>query len=95
MYLYETHLHTCPVSACSKASVRDNMEFYRSLGYEGIFITDHFMDGNIGCDRALPWEQQLDFYCSAYEEGKKLEQELGLKVFFGVECSYKGTDFLL
>ena len=95
MYLYETHLHTSPVSACATASVRENLEYYKSLGYDGVFITDHFIDGNIGGDRSLPWEQQLCFYCSAYEEGKAIGKELGLKVFFGVECSYKGTDFLL
>ena len=97
LYKYETHLHTSPVSACASASVREHMEFYKSKGYDGIFITNHFIDGNIGFDRNKPYtyEEIINFYCSDYEEAKKMEEEIGLKVFFGVESSYGGTDFLI
>ena len=95
MYRYETHLHTSPVSRCAKHSVRENLEFYKSLGYDGIFITNHFLDGNINIDKTLPYEEQLEFYCSDYEEGLRLSEEIGIKVFFGVEMSYHGTDFLV
>ena len=47
MYKYETHLHTSPVSKCAIASVRDSLEFYKSLGYDGVFITNHFIQGNM------------------------------------------------
>ena len=47
MYKYETHLHTFPVSNCASAEVRENLEFYKSLSYDGVFITNHFLDGNI------------------------------------------------
>ena len=95
MYLYETHLHTTPVSKCARKTVRENLEFYKSLGYDGVFITDHFLDGNISVDPALSYAERLDFYCSAWKEGLKIGEELGIKVFFGVELSYKGTDFLV
>ena len=55
MYIYETHLHTSPVSKCAKAEV----------------------------------------YFSDYEKALKLAEEIGIKVFGGVETSYKGTDFLV
>ena len=48
MYKYETHLHSSPVSKCGSYSVRDNMEFYKEIGYDGIFLTNHFLDANIG-----------------------------------------------
>lgn len=95
MYKYETHLHTYPVSKCGKASVKETVEFYKSLGYDGIFITNHFLDGNVNIDRNLPYEEKIDFYFSDYEEGVKIGKELGLKVFLGVELAYKGTDFLV
>ena len=54
MYKYETHCHTAPVSKCGKASVKDTVSFYKQLGYDGIFITNHFLDGNINPEaRAL------------------------------------------
>ena len=52
MYKYETHLHTYPVSGCAKAGVRESLEFYKSLGYDGVFITNHFLDGNVNLDHS-------------------------------------------
>ncbi len=95
MYRYETHLHTAPASKCARASVRENLTFYKSVGYDGVFITNHFLDGNVGCDKSLPYGEQLDFYLADYEEGRAIGREIGLKVFFGVELSHGGTDFLV
>lgn len=94
-YRYDTHVHTFPVSRCAKASPRETVEFYKSLGYDGIFITNHFLDGNINIDRDEPYEKKIEFYFSDYEEAVKVGREVGLKVFFGAELSYKGTDFLI
>ncbi len=47
MYKYETHLHTFPVSRCAQKSVRENLEVYKALGFDGVFITNHFLNGNI------------------------------------------------
>ncbi len=95
MYLYETHLHTYPVSKCAKFGVRENLEFYKQMGYAGVFITNHFLDGNINIASDTPYEDRLKFYFADYEEGIRLGKEIGLSVFFGVEMSYKGTDFLV
>lgn len=95
MYRYETHLHTFPVSKCGKVTVREALEFYKNLDYDGVFITNHFIDGNIGADKNDSYEKLMEFYFSDYEEGVKIGKELGLKVFFGNEVSYKGTDFLI
>ena len=94
-HLYETHLHTFPVSKCARATVREMLELYKSLGYTGVFITNHFIDGNINCDSSLPYEERIEFYFSDYEEGVRIGNELGLSVFFGIESSYGGTDFLV
>lgn len=95
MYRYETHLHSAPVSKCGSYSVRENMEFYKSLGYDGIFLTNHFLDANIGGDRSLPYEEQIEFYFTDIELGESLEEEVGIKFFWGIETSYLGTDFLV
>ena len=95
MYLYETHLHTFPVSRCGRASVRESLEFYKSIGYDGVFVTNHFLDGNINIDGEMDYKDAVEFYFSDYECGKALEEEIGIKVFCGVELSYRGTDFLV
>lgn len=95
MYYYETHLHTYPVSRCAKAGVRDNLEFYKEMGYDGVFITNHFLDGNININQPMSYEEKIHFYFSDYEEALTLGKEIGIKVFSGVETSYGGTDFLV
>ena len=97
MYKYETHLHTSPVSRCGKASVRENLEFYKELGYDGVFITNHFIDGNVNIDIDAPmsYEEKINFYFSDYEDAVELGKKIGIKVFCGVEISYGGTDFLI
>lgn len=94
-YLYETHLHTSPVSKCARSTVKEMLEFYKELGYDGIFITNHFLDGNLNYDKSAPYEEQIEFYFSDYEQAVLLSKEIGIKVFLGVESSYKGTDFLI
>lgn len=94
-FLYETHLHTSPISKCGRFSVRDNLLFYKSMGYAGVFVTNHFIDGNFGGDRSLPLEEQIRFYFSEIDEAKRLGEEIGIDVFYGIESSYHGTDFLI
>ena len=95
-YLYETHLHTIPVSRCASATVRESLKCYKALGYDGIFITNHFIDGNISCARDLPYAERLNYYFSDYEEALEIGKEIGIKVFLGIETSYfDGIDFLV
>ena len=88
MYLYETHLHTSPISACGKAGVRETLEHYKSIGYAGVFMTDHFIDANFDlAARELSYEERIEHYFSAYEEGKLIGDEIGLSVFPGFEMA--------
>lgn len=95
MYKYETHLHTMPVSRCAVATVEESLKFYKNLGYDGVFITNHFLDGNINIDPDASYAEKIEFYFSDYEKGIEIGEKIGIKVFCGVEISYKGTDFLI
>lgn len=95
MYKYETHLHTCPVSKCATASIREHLEVYKKLGYDGIFVTNHFLDGSLNIDKSKSYEERLNFFFTDYEEGVKIGKELGIKVFCGMESNYLGADFLV
>ena len=96
MYLYETHVHTAPLSACAKANARDTLTFYKSAGYAGVFLSDHFLDGNLDPRlRELSYEERIHAYFDAQEEGIRIGKELGIDVFSAFEMSYKGTDFLV
>ena len=96
MFLYETHMHTSPVSHCARVSVEDALKYYKSAGYAGVFMTEHFLDGNINVEvRQLPYEERINYYFSAYEEGKIIGEKIGLPVFLGIEMTYAGIDFLV
>lgn len=94
-YLYETHCHTMPVSKCASASARDTVEFYKRLGYAGVFITNHFIDSPQDIDSRLSYEQKLRYFFSGYEEAKRVGDEMGIDVFCGAEIGYGGTHFLV
>ena len=46
MYRYETHMHTSQASACAFSTGAEMARAYAAAGYTGIFITDHFFNGN-------------------------------------------------
>ena len=95
MYRYETHLHTYPVSRCAKVGVRETLDFYKGLDYDGVFLTNHFLDGNLNIDADASFEEKMEFYLSDYREAVAYGKEIGLRVFFAPELSYAGTDFLI
>lgn len=94
-YLYETHCHTLPVSKCAKVSARDAVEFYKRIGYAGVFITNHFIDSYQDIDPSLSYTEKLRYFFSGYEEAKRVGDEIGIDVFCGVEMGYGGTHFLV
>ena len=76
MYKYETHLHTWPVSRCGQVGVAENLAFYKEQGYDGVFITNHFLDGNVNIDHRKSYEEKIAFYFSDYEKGLEAGRKL-------------------
>ncbi|MBE5777685.1 MAG: histidinol-phosphatase [Clostridiales bacterium] len=95
MYLYEMHLHTAPVSACAGATPEESVRFYHRIGYDGLFITNHFIDGNIAINSDTPYEDKIRFYFADYYAALETGKELGCKVYSGLEMCHQGTEFLI
>lgn len=96
MYKYEMHCHTVYSSACSDMPADEIVNMYLANGYDGIVVTDHFLNGSTTVYSRLPggtYEEQIDLFCRGYEQVKEAAGNK-LKVFFGLEFSYKGTDIL-
>lgn len=93
-YKYETHMHTSEVSACSRVSAKEQVEFYADMGYSGIVVTDHFFNGNTTVPSDLEWKEKVEKFCEGYVRALVAGKELGVDVFFGWEYSFLGTDFL-
>ncbi|MBE5861533.1 MAG: GNAT family N-acetyltransferase [Lachnospiraceae bacterium] len=95
LYRYETHLHTVEGSACGVTPGSEYPAIFKELGYDAIFITDHFFHGNTRPSRDLPWPEYVDAYMKGYEEAKKAGDEIGFKVFFGIEENFEGDEFMI
>lgn len=93
MYRYELHCHTAHTSACSRMSATELVDLYLANGYDGIFVTDHFLNGNTTVDCSLPYAEAVSRFADGYREVKAVAGDR-LQVFFGLEYSYKGTDVL-
>lgn len=88
-------MHTSEASACAYSTAAQMADKYKSEGYTGIFVTDHFFNGNSAVPRDLPWQDRIELYCKGYENAKKRGDEIGLDVFFGFEYGDGGSDFLI
>jgi len=94
-FLYETHMHTCLASACGTSTGKEHAQYYKSIGYTGIIMTDHFFRGNTAVPRDLPWEERVDLYWRGYEDAKEEGDRIGLDVFFGIEENHAGDEYLI
>lgn len=93
-YKYEMHTHTSEGSRDSDLSGKGMVAYYRAKGYAGVCITDHFT-GSITRPLNKSWDEQMDVFCSGYENALKAAEGTDFKVFFGIELSDRGNDFLL
>lgn len=94
-FLYETHMHTCLASKCGRSTGKEHARYYKSIGFTGIIMTDHFFGGNTAVDRELPWEKRIDQFWSGYEDAKEEGDKIGLDVFFGLEQGFHGDEYLV
>ena len=94
-YLYETHMHTAESSGCGRNSAAEQVRAYKSRGYQGIIITDHFINGYSTCPKSkMPWEDKMGYVVAGYIAAKEEGDDIGLDVFLGWEFTVRGSDFL-
>ncbi len=95
-YIYETHLHTSEASACGVTTGAEAVSAYKKLGYAGIFVTDHFFNGNCAVDDNLSWKEKVEAYCLGYEHAKAAaDADPDFSVFFGIEYNFSGDEYLI
>ena len=61
-YKYQMHTHTAPCSLCASMTPEELAEALNKGGYQGCVMTNHFMMGNTGIDRALSWNDFVKQY---------------------------------
>ena len=93
-YRLELHAHTYPVSRCSEVSPTELVDIYRSLGFNGLVVTNHFYSGTLD---ELPENQRVDAYLEASQQAKDYAEGYGMKIYLGAELRFdeNANDYLL
>ncbi len=92
---FEMHCHTVETSPCGILTAAEVVDGIKAAGYGGTFITDHFYSRFFeqrGTAK-LSWEQKAERYLTGYRAAKKRGDEIGLKVFLGLEVQPDDTPF--
>ena len=84
-YRYQMHTHTAPCSLCASMTPEELAEALNEGGYQGCVMTNHFMMGNTGIDRALPWNDFVKQYESDYLACKEAAAKYDKDIIFGIE----------
>ncbi len=84
-YKYQMHTHTSPTSKCSETTPDELAEALHSAGYAGCVLTNHFLHGNTGISRELPWADFVAAYERDYLECKAAAKKYDLDILFGIE----------
>ncbi len=95
-YKYELHCHTSDVSLCAASSAEEVVEFYKSRGYDGIVITDHYSPQTFLFHKSLCPQKYTDLYLKGYRKAKAAAGE-EFTVLLGCEVRFFFTidDFLI
>ena len=96
MFKYDLHVHCAIASACAINTVEELILRYKEIGFTGFALTNHFLHGNSGLDRKLPWEDFVKEYSAFYYNALETAQKLDFDLLFGIEEAYApGKEFLV
>jgi len=88
MGLYEIHCHTKEVSACGWVDAERVVKMHKEAGFEGICITDHFHEQHFNSFSGNTDKEKVDSYLSGYRSARLVGEDIGLKVFLGMEIKF-------
>lgn len=97
MILTELHYHTSESSPCGRVPARKGLALYKAAGYDAVVITDHFSRSVCGRRDSRTWEEVVEGFLKGYQEAKKAGEELGLRIYLGMELRFPHdeNDFLV
>lgn len=97
-YKYEMHCHAREFGWCAKVPTDILVPAYAKAGYQGICITNHYIDFAFEMMRAGSWAGKIDFYLESYRKAKVLAQAFDMDIILGMEMRFTDdayNDFLV
>lgn len=95
-YKYELHCHTAETSECAAIGAADAVEFYKSIGYSGMVITDHYSFLTFGTQSSFKRQIDVDKYLRGYHNALEAAGD-DFTVLLGMEIRFFATtnDYLV
>ena len=101
-YKYELHVHTSECDRYALLSARELVHLYKEAGYDGMVITDHYIEyfyKNWFPDEleGLTHEQQVTRWLKGFRTAKEEGDKIGFVVLPGAEVRFNGypNDYLI
>lgn len=93
-YKIELHAHSNPASGCSEIPPEELVQTYADLGYDGLVLTNHFVQRNAG---DLSKEDAIAAYLEDYRRACRAAETCGLRVYLGAEVRFteNSNDYLI
>ena len=85
-YLFDTHVHTAESSACGEVAAEGVVARYRSLGYDGIIVTDHVNAYNFS-KLGSTYNEQAENWLKGYRTAEAAAGD-GFTVILGMEIRF-------
>ncbi len=82
--LIDMHAHTSGISKCCRYLASEVLKSAHEVGIDGIVLTNHYQKNYIVENNVTDF---VDKYIDEFYNTKKLGEELGIKVFFGIEVA--------
>ncbi len=84
-YKYQLHTHTIPCSDCSRMTPWELVKGLYECNFSGAVLTNHFINGNTGISRKLPWNEFVQRYEDDYRRCREYSKKFNVDIFFGIE----------
>ena len=102
LYKYELHAHTSECDPYARLSACELVHLYKNVGYDGMVITDHYMElfyTHWFSDEleGLTHEQQIARWLKGFRTAKEEGRKIGFTVLAGAEVRFNGypNDYLI
>ena len=80
----DPHVHSLPISKCSKVYCEEIIDGKIQLGYDGAILTNHCQEW---CYRPHEREIYIERVIEDYRRGKAYADEKGFRFYLGLEVS--------
>ncbi len=89
--LIDMHLHTSGISSCCKVDYRKTLDTAKDVGYDAVVITNHYTSSYFNDENYEIW---IEKYIQEIYDSKKYGEEIGIKVFLGIEVTFEAEPFV-